>query len=64
MNPQLRTPTFDDFDFNTLTLGECWPWLKGAFIVVVGSFVAGVAGLVDFSLEPAWAKPGTLSGKG
>ncbi len=53
MNPQLRAPSFDDFDFDTLPLAECWPWLKGAFIVVVGSIVAGFAGLFDFSLEPA-----------
>ncbi len=62
MNPRPRAPSFDDFDFDTLTLGECWPWIKGAFIVVVGSMVAGFVGMFPRSWSPGWSLPSWMAG--
>jgi hypothetical protein len=49
MNPQLCAPAFDDFDFDTLTLAECWPWIKGAIVILVGCTIAAVLGLFGLS---------------
>jgi hypothetical protein len=49
MNPKPRAPSFDDFDFNTLTLAECWPWIKGAIVILVGCTIAAVLGLFGLS---------------
>ncbi len=62
MNPPLRAASFDDFGFDTLTLAECWPWLKGAFIVVAGSIVAGFVGLFTWFWAPAWSLPSRMDG--
>ncbi len=51
MNPPLRAPSFADFDFDTLTLGECWPWFRGAIVILVGCTIAAMPGLSGLSLS-------------
>jgi hypothetical protein len=62
MNPKPRAPSIDDFDFDTLTLGGCWPWIKGAFIVMVGSMVAGFVWMFSGSWVPGWSLPRWMAG--
>jgi len=57
MYPPLRAPSFDDFDFNTLTLGECWPWFRGAIVILAGCTIAAVLGLSGMSLASKRQQP-------
>ncbi len=39
----IHTPRFRDFDYDTLTLGQAWPWFKGAFLIFFGCWLAGMS---------------------
>jgi len=51
MNPKPLAPSFDDFDFNTLTLVESWPWFHNASVILVGCTIAAMPGLSGLSLS-------------
>lgn len=48
MNP----PTIPDFDYDTLTLAQAYPWLKIAVMILIGSFVAAVTSVFGNSPAP------------
>jgi hypothetical protein len=50
MNPQLRAPSFNDFDFDTITVSQALPWLRGAIVILVGCTIAAMPGLSGLSL--------------
>jgi hypothetical protein len=48
MNPQLRAPSFGDFDPPTVL--RALPWIKGAIVILVGCTIAAMPGLSGLSL--------------
>jgi hypothetical protein len=51
----MRAPSFDDLD--TLTLAECWPWFRGAIMILAGCTIAAVPGLSGLSLASKRQQP-------
>lgn len=35
-----RPPTAFDFDYNTITVSQAWPWLKGVILILIGCVMA------------------------
>lgn len=46
----IRTPKFTDFNYDTITFGQAWPWFKGAAMILLGSTIAGLYDLYGVNL--------------
>jgi hypothetical protein len=46
----IRTPKFTDFNYDTITHGQAWPWFKGAAMILLGCMLAGQVGLYGGNL--------------
>jgi hypothetical protein len=62
MNPPLRAPAFDDFDFDTLTVSPALPWFRGAIVILVGCTLAAMLGLSELSLPSRQQSVQALAG--
>ena len=47
-------PPVTDFDYDTITVSEAFPWFKGVAMLLVGCTIAGFAALFDLSFKDLW----------